>query len=35
MPQFGIICLANSRKNGGHCVAGLRMDGGGWLRPSA
>jgi hypothetical protein len=33
MPQFGIICLANSRKNGGHCVAGLRMDGGGWLRP--
>lgn len=33
MPQIGIICLANSRKNGGHCVAGLRMDGGGWLRP--
>jgi hypothetical protein len=28
-----IICLANSRKHGGHCVAGLRLDGGGWLRP--
>lgn len=33
MPQVGIICLANSRKNGGHCVAGLRTDGTGWLRP--
>jgi hypothetical protein len=28
-----IICLANSRKHGGRCVAGLRVDGGGWLRP--
>ena len=26
------ICLANSRKHGGRCVAGLRPDGGGWLR---
>ncbi|MGI8908886.1 MAG: dual OB domain-containing protein [Candidatus Sumerlaeaceae bacterium] len=27
-----IICLANSRKHGGRCVAGLRTDGGGWVR---
>jgi hypothetical protein len=33
VPQVDIICLANSRKHGGHCVAGLRLDGGGWLRP--
>ncbi len=33
MPQADIICLANSRKHGGRCVAGLRTDGGGWLRP--
>lgn len=28
-----IICLANSRKRGGRCLAGLRTDGGGWVRP--
>ncbi|HTE86953.1 MAG TPA: hypothetical protein VK821_19745 [Dehalococcoidia bacterium] len=28
-----ILCLANSRKRSGRCVAGLRVDGGGWLRP--
>lgn len=33
MPQFEIICPANSRKHGGRCVAGLRTDGSGWLRP--
>ncbi len=33
MPQVDIICLANSRKHGGRCVAGLRLDGAGWLRP--
>jgi hypothetical protein len=33
MPQADIICLANSRKHGGRCIAGLRVDGGGWLRP--
>jgi hypothetical protein len=28
-----ILCLANSRKHNGRCVAGLRTDGGGWIRP--
>jgi len=28
-----ILCLANSRKHSGRCVAGLRTDGGSWLRP--
>lgn len=32
MPKFRIICLANSAKLGGRCVAGLRMDGKGWVR---
>jgi len=27
------ICLANSYKHSGRCVAGLRTDGGGWIRP--
>ena len=27
------ICLANSRKLSGRCVAGLRTDGNGWIRP--
>ncbi len=31
--QVKIICLANSRKHGGGCVAGFRTDGSGWLRP--
>jgi len=29
------ICLANSRKHSGRCVAGLRTDGKGWIRPVA
>ncbi len=33
MPTFEIVCLANSRKRQGRCVAGLRLDGKGWLRP--
>lgn len=33
MPKMEIICLANSRKQGHHCIAGLRTDGSGWLRP--
>jgi hypothetical protein len=33
MPTFEIICLANSRKNQGRCIAGLKTDGSGWLRP--
>jgi hypothetical protein len=33
MPDFQIICLANSRKHSGRCIAGLRTDGKGWLRP--
>ena len=28
-----IICLAWSRKHGGRCLAGVRTDGGGWVRP--
>ncbi len=31
-----IICLANSRKRNGHCIAGKMFDGnhlGGWMRP--
>ena len=30
-----MICLANSKKYGGWCIAGLRADGGGWVRPVA
>ncbi len=33
MPQVEIICLANSRKYGGHCVAGYDLAGRRWLRP--
>ena len=33
MPVFEIICLANSRKLSGRCIAGLRTDGRGWIRP--
>lgn len=33
MPTVEIICLANSWKRGGRCVAGLRTDGTGWVRP--
>lgn len=28
-----MICLANSEKHGNRCVAGVRIDTGGWLRP--
>ena len=28
-----IVCLANSRKTGGRCVAGKTQDGGAWIRP--
>src|SRR5687768_8614729 len=33
MPAVEMICLANSKKHGGRCVAGLRLDGQGWVRP--
>lgn len=33
MSLFEILCLANSRKHGGKCIAGLRTDGKGWIRP--
>lgn len=35
MPKIDMICLANSRKLQGRCVAGLRTDGQGWIRPVA
>lgn len=35
MPLVDLICLANSNKMGGRCVAGLRVDGKGWVRPVA
>jgi len=33
LPEVEIVCLANSRKIGDRCVAGLRTDGQGWIRP--
>ena len=33
LPTIEIICLANSRKLLGRCIAGLRTDGKGWIRP--
>jgi len=33
MPAIEMICLANSIKLGGRCVAGLKTDGTGWVRP--
>ncbi len=33
MADVDLICLAISYKYGGRCVAGLRTDGGGWVRP--
>lgn len=33
MPFFDLICLANSYKHSRRCLAGLRADGGGWVRP--
>jgi len=35
MPTFDILCLANSNKWRGSCIAGLRLDGGEWIRPVA
>ena len=32
MPTAVILCLANSKKLGGRCAAGLRSDGTGWVR---
>lgn len=31
--SIDIVCLANSEKHGARCVAGVRLDTGGWLRP--
>jgi hypothetical protein len=28
-----LICLANSRRDGGRCVAGIDLDSGRWIRP--
>jgi hypothetical protein len=33
MEWADLLICANSRMDGGHCVAGLRTDGGGWVRP--
>lgn len=33
MPYMEMVCLANSKKLNGRCVAGLRTNGQGWLRP--
>jgi len=33
VPAVDLICLANSYKWSRRCVAGLRVDGGGWVRP--
>jgi hypothetical protein len=33
MPSVDLICLANSYKWHLRCLAGLRVDGGGWVRP--
>lgn len=35
MPTIEMIVLAKSKKLGGKCIAGLRTDGGGWVRPVA
>jgi putative nucleic acid modification protein with dual OB domain len=35
MPLVDLICLANSNKMGGRCIAGLRTDGNGGVRPIA
>lgn len=33
MEEIEFICMANSRKYAGRCVAGIRTDGKGWIRP--
>jgi hypothetical protein len=35
MPLVDLICLANSNKMRGRCIAGIRTDGRGWVRPVA
>ena len=35
MPMVDMLCLANSRKHSGRCVAGLRLDTQQWVRPVA
>lgn len=35
MPTIEMIILTKSKKLGGKCIAGLRTDGGGWVRPVA
>ena len=32
MPQVDLLVLANARKHLGRCVAGLKLDGSGWIR---
>lgn len=31
--KVNILCLANSKKHGQRCLAGVRLDTGGWIRP--
>jgi hypothetical protein len=33
MQQIPFLCLANSRRDGGHCVAGLNLETFQWVRP--
>jgi len=33
VPSVDLLCLANSYKQSRRCVAGLRTDGSGWVRP--
>jgi hypothetical protein len=33
MPTKQILCLAFSRREGGHCFAGIELVGGAWVRP--
>lgn len=33
MPSVRLLCLADSYKHNGRCVAGIRLDTGEWLRP--
>ncbi|MGC9505045.1 dual OB domain-containing protein [Baaleninema sp.] len=33
MNTFKILCLANSFKHGGRCIAGIKTDRSGWIRP--
>ena len=35
MPAMEICCLANSRKHGGKCIAGINLVTGQWVRPVA